>query len=117
MTTLHRSHGKSSDLFDLIDKHVKASNPVLLEFYQNADKTRQHLKDIGAWPTSASASRPPRKKKSNETPQSVKASYAYAWGIANNATIKEASERYGVPMDAIHSYVQYRALPKLRGLR
>ena len=39
---------------------------------------------------------------------------AYHWAQANGATYSEAAERFKVDANSIHSYRQYRKLPKLR---
>lgn len=113
MTLHYNSHSEASSMHDLIDKHVRRSaSPMLADFYANAEKTRQHLKDIGAWPESKNAIRPPAGKRSVQ-PITVRAAEAYAWGIANNATTIETAKRFNLSPNSLHSFIQYRKLPRL----
>ena len=113
--SLYRSHGRpSSAMLDLIDKHVKATSPLLADFYANAAKTRKHLQDIGAWPDKTKRPKPPLGKRDRAKPKTIIAKEAYAWGVANDATTIEACRKFGIEPDVLHSWIQYRDLPRLR---
>ena len=101
-------------MLDLIDKHVKPTSPLLADFYANADKTRQHLKEIGSWPDGTKRPTPPPHKRNKAKPKTIIAREAYIWGVANDATTIEACRKFDIEPDVLHSYVQYRDLPRLR---
>ena len=80
-----------------------------------ADETRALLKALGCWPTDRR--KPPElrgKKPKTGKLASELGREAYHWAQANGATYSEAAERFKVDANSIHSYRQYRKLPKLR---
>jgi len=116
MTTPYNSHSSAiSAMNNLIDKHVPLREAVLQEHYMKADETRALLKAMGCWP--APTGRPSElrgKKTKNGKTASEKGREAYEWARKNNATYTEAAERFRISADSIHSYRQYRKLPKLK---
>lgn len=112
MSTPYTPRSKINELNDMIDKHVPQAEARLQVHYDKANETRSLLKLLGYWPTKQSAARPPRKK-SNGQPMSKVAKIAYEWAIANGKTTQQAADRFYVTTDSIHSYRQYRNLPKL----
>jgi len=116
VTTPYNSHSSAiSAMNNLIDKHVPIREAALHEHYQKADETRALLKAMGCWP--APSRRQPQlrgKKPKNGKTASEKGREAYEWAQANNATYTEAADRFRISADTIHSYRQYRKLPKLR---
>ena len=117
MTTPYHSHHPVNNMNDLIDKHVPVREVALLEHYLKASETRALLKRLGCWPDKQTRSPETRgKKPKNGRLSSEIGRDAYHWAYANKATYMEAAERFKVDADAIHSYRQYRKLPKLRTL-
>lgn len=115
MTTPYNPRSGISELHDLIDKHVSLREAALQEHYQKAAETRALLKKLGCWPDKPARSAAPRgKKPKNGRTASEIGREAYHWALKNNATYTEAADRFRVDADAIHSYRQYRRLPKLR---
>lgn len=116
MTTPYNSHSSAiSAMNNLIDKHVQPKDSALHEHYLKADETRALLKALGCWPTDKRKPVEPRgKKPKNGKTASEKGREAYEWARKNNATYTEAAERFCISSDSIHSYRQYRKLPKLR---
>jgi hypothetical protein len=116
MTTPYNSHSSAiSAMNNLIDKHVPLREAALQEHYMKADETRALLKAMGCWPTDKRKPVEPRgKKPKNGKTASEKGREAYEWARANNATYIEAADRFRISADSIHSYRQYRKLPKLR---
>jgi hypothetical protein len=115
MTTPYTPRSGISELHDLIDKFVPIREAALQEHYQKAAETRALLKAMGCWPTSTR--KPPEirgKKPKNGKLASELGREAYHWAQANGATYTEAAERFRIDANAIHSYRQYRKLPKLR---
>ena len=116
MTTPYNSHSSAiSAMNNLIDKHVPLREAALQEHYMKADETRALLKALGCWPTDRR--KPPElrgKKPKNGKLASELGREAYHWAQANKATYSEAAERFKVDANSIHSYRQYRKLPKLR---
>ena len=116
MTTPYNSHSSAiSAMNNLIDKHVPLRGSALQEHYLKAEETRALLKRLGCWP--APAARPPElrgKKPKNGKLASELGREAYHWAYANKATYTEAATRFKVDANSIHSYRQYRKLPKLR---
>jgi len=116
MTTPYNSRTSDiSAMHDLIDKFVPLPEAALQEHYQKAAQTRALLKALGCWPTDKRKPVEPRGKK----PKAGKLASelgreADHWAHANNATYTEAAERFRVDANSIHSYRQYRKLPKLR---
>lgn len=115
MTTPYTPRSGITELHDLIDKFVPVREAALQEHYQKAAQTRALLKSLGCWPTDKRKAVEPRgKKPKNGKTASEIGREAYHWGIKNNATYIEAAERFRISADSIHSYRQYRKLPKLR---
>ena len=116
MTTPYNSRSSGiSELHDLIDKHVPMPEAALQEHYQKAAETRALLKAMGCWP--APSRKPPEirgKKPKNGKLASEIGREAYHWAHKNGATYTEAAERFKVDANVIHSYRQYRKLPKLK---
>lgn len=116
MTTPYNSHSSAiSAMNNLIDKHVPLREAALQEHYQKAAETRALLKALGCWPTSTR--KPPeirgRKPKAGKLASEI-GREAYHWAQANGATYTEAAERFRIDANVIHSYRQYRKLPKLK---
>jgi hypothetical protein len=116
MTTPYNQHNSAiSVLHNLIDKYIPIREAALQEHYQKAAETRALLKAMGCWPT-----RPGRpvevrgKKPKNGKLASEIGREAYHWAYANKASYTEAAERFKVDANSIHSYRQYRKLPKLK---
>lgn len=116
MTTPYNSHSSAiSAMNSLIDKHVRPTESALHEHYLKAAETRALLKKLGCWPDKSTQSPYPRgKKPKNGKTASELGREAYHWAFKNKATYTEAAERFSVDADSIHSYRQYRKLPKLR---
>ncbi len=115
MTTPYNSRSGIGDLHDLIDKHVPFREAALQEHYQKAAETRALLKRLGCWPTKPARAVETRgRKPKNGKLASELGREAYHWAFKNNATYTEAAERFRVDVNSIHSYRQYRKLPKLR---
>ena len=116
MSTPYNSHSSAiSGMNNLIDKHVPLREAALQEQYQKAAETRALLKALGCWPTDRRKPPEPRgKKPKNGKLASELGREAYHWAQANGATYSEAAERFKVDANSIHSYRQYRKLPKLR---
>ena len=116
MTTPYNQHNSAiSVLHNLIDKYIPVREAALQEHYQKAAETRALLKAMGCWP--AKTGRPPEmrgKKPKNGKLASEIGREAYHWAYANKATYTEAAERFNVDANSIHSYRQYRKLPKLK---
>lgn len=113
MTTHYNSHHPVNAMHDLIDKHVPQAEAKLQEHYQKAEETRALLKKMGCWPAPGPKAQPPRKKH-RQTPKSAIAALAYEWAVANGKTTNEAAEQFHINPDSVHSYRQYRKLPKLK---
>jgi hypothetical protein len=113
MTTPYNPRTAINELHDMIDKHVPVAEARLQEHYQKAAQTRAMLQKMGCWPAPSRNPRPPRKKH-RQSPKSAIAKLAYEWAIANGKTTNEAAEQFFVSPDSIHSYRQYRKLPKLK---
>jgi hypothetical protein len=115
MTSPYYSHSCANAMNDLIDKHVPMREAALQEHYMKANETRELLKKLGCWPTDKRKAVEPRgkKPKAGKT-ASEKGREAYEWALANNASYTEAADRFRISADSIHSYRQYRKLPKLR---
>jgi hypothetical protein len=102
-------------LVKLIDKFVPVREAALQEHYMKAAQTTALLKSLGCWPTDKRKPVEPRgKKPKNGKTASEKGREAYEWARKNKATYTEAAERFCISADSIHSYRQYRKLPKLR---
>jgi len=115
MTTPYTARSNINELHDMIDKHVSNKEAALHEHYMKAAETRALLKALGCWPDKpAKAVEPRGKKPKNGKTASEKGREAYHWARANNATYTEAAERFRVDANSIHSYRQYRKLPRLR---
>jgi elongation factor P hydroxylase len=116
MTTPYNSHSSAiSAMNNLIDKHVQAKDSALHEHYLKAEETRALLKRLGCWPKPTGRPAEIRgKKPKNGKTASERGRDAYEWARKNNATYTEAAERFCISADSIHSYRQYRKLPKLR---
>ena len=116
MTTPYNSHSSAiSAMNNLIDKHVPIRESALQEHYMKADETRALLKRLGCWPDKPTRSPHTRgKKPKNGKLASELGREAYHWAYKNKATYTEAAIRFKVDADAIHSYRQYRKLPKLK---
>jgi hypothetical protein len=115
MTTPYNSHSSVNALHDLIDKFVPAKEAALQEHYAKAEETRALLKRLGFWPTDKRKPVEVRgKKPKNGKLASELGREAYHWAYKNNATYTEAAERFRIDANSIHSYRQYRRLPKLR---
>lgn len=113
MTSPFNPRTPINDVFDLIDKHVKPTASKMQIHYDKAAETRALLKRMGCWPDEKpKRARPPRRKQGMTV--SEKASIAYKWAVKNDKTTMEAAAYFGIGADAIHSYRQYRKLPKLR---
>ena len=116
MSTPYNQHNSAiSVLHNLIDKYIPVREAALQEHYMKADETRALLKALGCWPTDRR--KPPElrgKKPKNGKLASELGREAYHWAQANGATYSEAAERFKVDANSIHSYRQYRKLPKLR---
>jgi hypothetical protein len=116
MTTPYNSHSSAiSAMHNLIDKHIPIREAALQEHYMKADETRALLKALGCWPTSTR--KPPeirgKKPKAGKLASEIGRD-AYHWAQANGATYTEAAERFRIDANVIHSYRQYRKLPKLK---
>lgn len=99
---------------DLIDKHVPMRTAALGEHYAKADETRALLKVLGCWPAPSRKPVEPRgKKPKNGRLASEIGRDAYHWAFTNKATYTEAADRFRIDANVIHSYRQYRRLPKL----
>jgi len=117
VTTPYNSHHSVNDMNDLIEKYVSVREAALHQHYLKAAETRALLKRLGCWPDKPIRSPETRgKKPKNGKLASEIGREAYHWAYANKATYTEAAERFRVSSDAIHSYRQYRKLPKLRTL-
>jgi hypothetical protein len=116
MTTPYNSHSSAiSAMNNLIDKYVPLREAALQEHYMKADETRALLKAMGCWPKPTGRPSEPRgKKPKNGKTASERGREAYEWARKNNATYTEAAERFRISADSIHSYRQYRKLPKLK---
>ena len=116
MTTPYNSHTSAiSAMNNLIDKHVQPKDSALHEHYLKADETRALLKALGCWPDKPTRSPFTRGKKVKKgKTASELGREAYEWARKNNATYTEAAERFCISSDSIHSYRQYRKLPKLK---
>ena len=114
MTTPYHPRNGPHEMHDLIDKHVPQSEARLQEHYNKAAETRALLKKLGCWPVIYTNPKPPGRKKGAGKTVSELGREAYEWAVANNATTMEAADHCKVSPDAIHSYRQYRKLPKLR---
>jgi hypothetical protein len=115
MTTPYTARSNINELHDMIDKHVPAREAALQEHYQKAAETRAMLKALGCWPTDKRKPVEPRgKKPKHGKTASERGREAYEWALANNSTYTEAAERFRIDVNSIHSYRQYRKLPKLR---
>lgn len=112
MTTHYTARNAVTELNDLVDKHVPLTEARLVEHYAKAEETRALLKRLGSWPTSTKVAQPPRKKPAAET-EIQRAKRAYEWATATGSTTMDASDKFRVSSDAIHSYRQYRKLPTL----
>jgi hypothetical protein len=105
MTTPYNPRSGIGELHDLIDKFVPVREAALQEHYMKAAETRALLKKLGCWPTDKRKAVEPRgKKPKNGKTASELGREAYT----------EAAERFRVDANSIHSYRQYRKLPKLR---
>ena len=113
MTTPYTARSRINELHDMIDKHVPQAEAKLQVHYDKANETRALLKQLGYWPTDKRKAQPPRKK-SNGPPMSRKAKKAYEWAVLNGKTTNEAADQFKITPDSIHSYRQYRKLPKLK---
>lgn len=113
MTTPYNPRTAINELHDMIDKHVPVAEARLQEHYQKAAQTRALLKRLGCWPAPGPQAQPPRKKH-RQTPKSAIAKLAYEWAIQFGKTTNEAAEQFHISPDSIHSYRQYRKLPKLK---
>lgn len=113
MTTPYTARSAINELHDMIDKHVPQAEAKLQVHYDKAAETRALLKRIGCWPTDKRKAQPPRKK-SNAPTMSKRAKKAYEWAVLHDKTTIEAADHWRVTPDSIHSYRQYRKLPKLR---
>lgn len=113
MTSFFNPRTPINDAFDLIDKHVKPTASKMQIHYDKAAETRALLKRLGFWPEEKrKRGTPPRRKQGMTV--SEKAAIAYKWAVKNDKTTMDAAEYFGIGADAIHSYRQYRKLPKLR---
>lgn len=115
MTTPYNPRSGIGELHDLIDKFVPIREAALQEHYMKAAETRALLKKLGCWP--ASTRKPPeirgKKPKAGKLASEI-GREAYHWAQANGATYTEAAERFRIDANVIHSYRQYRKLPKLK---
>jgi hypothetical protein len=115
MTTPYTARSNITELHDMIDKHVPIREAALQEHYMKADETRALLKALGCWPTRPGRAVEPRGKKPKVGKLASEIGRdAYHWAQANGATYTEAAERFKVDANVIHSYRQYRKLPKLK---
>lgn len=115
MTTSYNPRTPINELHDMIDKHVPVAEARLQEHYAKAAETRAMLKKLGCWPDDTQRTpQPPRKKDNGHGSISVVARMAYEWAREHDKTTNEAAEQFRVNPDAIHSYRQYRQLPKLK---
>lgn len=114
MTTPYNPRSPISELHDMIDKHVPQAEANLQIHYERAAETRALLKRLGCWPEAKPASQPPRRKETGKGTLSAVAAMAYEWAREFDKTTNEAADQFHIPPDAIHSYRQYRKLPKLK---
>ena len=115
MTTPYHPRTPINELHDMIDKHVPQAEAKLQAFYDKAHETRALLKRMGCWPAeTVRRAQPPRKKETGRGMMSKIARMAYEWALANGKTTTEAAEEFRCTTDSIHSYRQYRKLPKLK---
>lgn len=114
MTTPYNPRTPINELHDMIDKHVPQAEANLQVHYDKAAETRALLKKLGCWPSDTRPVQPPRKKDQGHGAISLIARMAYEWARENDKTTIEAADQFRVTPDAIHSYRQYRNLPKLR---
>ena len=114
MTTPYNPRTPINELHDMIDKHVPQAEAKLQAFYDKAHETRALLKRLGCWPAPRPAAQPPRRKETGRGMMSTIAKMAYEWALANGKTTNEAAEEFRCTPDSIHSYRQYRKLPKLK---
>lgn len=115
MTSSYQPRNGPGYLFDLIDKHVSIGNASLQEHYQKAASTRALLKAMGCSPAEKKPTQsPPRDKKPKGYRPSLVARLAYEWARSNGKTYAEASDRFFVSTDAIHSFRQYNKLKPLK---
>ena len=115
MTTPYTARSNINELHDMIDKHVPQAEANLQVHYDKAAETRALLKKMGCWPAERSYTpQPPRKKDAKHGALSLVARMAYEWARQHDKTTIEAADHFRVTPDAIHSYRQYRKLPKLR---
>lgn len=114
MTTPYNPRTPINELHDMIDKHVPQAEANLQVHYDKAADTRALLKRLGCWPDDTRPAQPPRRKETGRGMMSTVAKMAYEWALANGKTTNEAAEEFRCTPDAIHSYRQYRKLPKLR---
>lgn len=114
MTTPYHPRTPINELHDMIDKHVPQSEARLQVHYDKAEETRALLKRLGCWPTDRRRAEPPRRKGNSHGMMSLVARMAYEWAVANDKTTNEAADEFRCTPDSIHSYRQYRKLPKLK---
>jgi len=92
---------------------VSYGNAALQEHYQKAAATRALLKALGCWPTDKRKVITPRRRKAAST-RPPNARRPTEWAYANGQNTRAAATRFGLSVDSIHSYRQYRQLPPLR---
>lgn len=114
MTTPYNPRTPINELHDMIDKHVPQAEANLQVHYDKAAQTRALLKRMGCWPADTRPAQPPRRKDDTHGTISLVARMAYEWAREHDKTTMEAADHFRVTPDAIHSYRQYRKLPKLR---
>lgn len=115
MTTPYTARSSINELHDMIDKHVPQAEAKLQVHYDKAAQTRALLKRMGCWPAETKhKAKPPRKKETGRGMMSTVAKMAYEWARQNHKTTNEAAEEFRCTPDSIHSYRQYRKLPKLK---
>lgn len=115
MTTPYTARSSINELHDMIDKHVPQAEAKLQAHYDKAAQTRALLKRMGCWPAETNRNpQPPRRKETGRGTMSTVAAIAYEWARKNHKTTNEAAEEFRCTPDSIHSYRQYRKLPKLK---
>ena len=115
MTTPYTARSSINELHDMIDKHVPQAEAKLQVHYDKAAQTRALLKKMGCWPAETKhKAQPPRRKETGRGTMSTVAAIAYEWARKNRKTTNEAAEEFRCTPDSIHSYRQYRKLPKLK---
>ena len=115
MTTPYNPRTPINELHDMIDKHVPQAEARLQIHYDKAAETRALLKRLGCWPAETKhKAQPPRKKAEGHGSVSLIARMAYDWARKHDKTTNEAAEEFRISPDAIHSFRQYRKLPKLK---